>query len=144
MTSNAGVQEKRITVGFDTDTTSAVEESQLLQSLGSFFKPEFLNRFDNIIEFSALEKEDLLKIVTLMVDELSTTLLEQDITLKITDEAKEKIVSLGYHPAFGARPLRRVIQEHIEDKVTDLLLDEEDVTSVNVDITNDEIIVYGN
>ncbi|MGM7720083.1 AAA family ATPase [Metabacillus sp. Hm71] len=141
MTSNAGIGEKRITVGFETDSNTGVEESQLLQSLGSFFKPEFLNRFDNIIEFSSLKKDDLNKIVTLMLNELASVLAEQDITLKVTDKAKEKLAILGYHPTFGARPLRRVIQEHVEDELTDLLLDEGDVTSVTVDVENDEIIV---
>jgi ATP-dependent Clp protease ATP-binding subunit ClpE len=141
MTSNAGVSEKRIIVGFETPTNTAVEESQLLQSLGSFFKPEFLNRFDNIIEFSSLEKNDLLKIISLMLEDLSSTLKEQEVSLTVTEEAKEKLASLGYHPAFGARPLRRVIQEHIEDKITDLLLDEDQVKNVTVDVKNDEIVV---
>ncbi|KKI93916.1 Clp protease ClpX [Bacillus sp. SA1-12] len=141
MTSNAGVGEKRITVGFETASNTAVEESQLLQSLGSFFKPEFLNRFDNIIEFSSLKKDDLNKIVTLMLNELASVLEEQDITLTVTDKAKEKLAILGYHPSFGARPLRRMIQEHVEDKLTDLLLDEEEVTNVTVEVENDEIVV---
>jgi ATP-dependent Clp protease ATP-binding subunit ClpE len=141
MTSNAGVGEKRITVGFETSPNEAIEESQLLQTLGSFFKPEFLNRFDNIIEFSSLDKEDLFKIVTLMLDELSNTLAEQEVSLTVTDQAKEKLALLGYHPAFGARPLRRVIQEHVEDKITDLLLDEGQVTRVIVDVKNDEIVI---
>lgn len=141
MTSNAGVAEKRITVGFETPTNTALEENQLLQSLGSFFKPEFLNRFDNIIEFSSLKKEDLFKIVTLMLNDLSSTLKEQEISLTVTDEAKEKLANLGYHPAFGARPLRRVIQEQVEDKITDLLLDDRQVTNVIVHVKNDEIVV---
>ncbi|OAS86693.1 MULTISPECIES: ATP-dependent Clp protease ATP-binding subunit [Metabacillus] len=141
MTSNAGVGEKRIKVGFETPTNEAMQESQLLHSLGSFFKPEFLNRFDNIIEFSSLEKEDLFKIVTLMLDELSNTLAEQEVFLSATDQAKEKLAFLGYHPAFGARPLRRVIQEHVEDKITDLLLDEGQITSVTIDVKNDEIVI---
>lgn len=141
MTSNAGVGEKRITVGFETSSNTAVEESQLLQSLGSFFKPEFLNRFDNIIEFSSLEKEDLLKIVTLMIKELAETLSEQNISITVTNEAKEKLAALGFHPAFGARPLRRVIQEHVEDQITDLLLDQENITQIDVDVVDNKIAV---
>jgi len=141
MTSNAGVGEKRITVGFETSSNAAVEESQLLQSLGSFFKPEFLNRFDNIIEFSSLEKEDLLKIVTLMIEELAETLAEQNISITVTNEAKEKLAALGYHPAFGARPLRRVIQEHVEDQITDLLLDHENLTQIEIDVVDNKIAV---
>jgi ATP-dependent Clp protease ATP-binding subunit ClpE len=141
MTSNAGVGEKRITVGFETSSNTAVEESQLLQSLGSFFKPEFLNRFDSIIEFSSLEKEDLLKIVTLMIKELAETLAEQNISITVTNEAKEKLAALGYHPAFGARPLRRVIQEHVEDQITDLLLDHENMSRIHVDVVDDKVVV---
>ncbi len=142
MTSNAGVGEKRVTVGFETSSNTAIEESQLLESLGAFFKPEFLNRFDNIIEFSKLEEEDLVKIVTLMIDELAKALLEQEISITVSDKAKEKLAELGYHPAFGARPLRRVIQEHVEDKITDLLLDQQqNIEHLFVDVENDEIIV---
>ncbi|WP_175638775.1 ATP-dependent Clp protease ATP-binding subunit [Metabacillus schmidteae] len=141
MTSNAGVGEKRVTVGFETSSNTAVEESKLLESLGAFFKPEFLNRFDNIIEFSSLEKEDLIKITTLMMDELAESLLEQEISITVTDEAKEKLATLGYHPAFGARPLRRVIQEHVEDKITDLLLDQEKIKQLIVDVENNDIII---
>ena len=141
MTSNAGVGEKRITVGFETSSNTAVEESQLLQSLGSFFKPEFLNRFDNIIEFSSLEKEDLLKIVTLMIKELAETLAEQNISITFTNEAKEKLAALGYHPSFGARPLRRAIQEHVEDQITDLLLDQENITQIDIDVVDNKIAV---
>ncbi|MCM3441705.1 ATP-dependent Clp protease ATP-binding subunit [Metabacillus halosaccharovorans] len=141
MTSNAGVAEKRVTVGFETSSNTAVEESKLLESLGSFFKPEFLNRFDNIIEFSSLGEEDLLKIVTIMLDDLAVTLAEQGISMTVSDKAKEKLAGLGYHPAFGARPLRRVIQEHVEDKITDLLLEQQKINQIIVDVENDDIII---
>jgi ATP-dependent Clp protease ATP-binding subunit ClpE len=72
---------------------------------------------------------------------LKTTLAEQKITLSITDEAKEKIAELGYHPAFGARPLRRVIQEHVEDSIADILLEGTEITELVVEITDDEISV---
>jgi ATP-dependent Clp protease ATP-binding subunit ClpE len=139
MTSNAGIGHKKVTVGFGSN--DALNESSLLGSLGSFFKPEFLNRFDSIIEFKSLEKPHLLDIVDIMLDDLKATLAEQKITLSITDEAKEKIAELGYHPAFGARPLRRVIQEHIEDSIADILLDGNEITELVVEITNDEITV---
>ncbi|MEC1524709.1 ATP-dependent Clp protease ATP-binding subunit [Neobacillus niacini] len=122
MTSNAGVGHKTIHVGFGTN--EAMEEASILDSLGSFFKPEFLNRFDSIIEFNLLEKEHIMQIVDLMVNDLQETLKEQDIEFTITLEAKEKLAELGYHPAFGARPLRRVIQEQIEDKIADYILDQ--------------------
>ena len=122
MTSNAGVGHKPIHVGFG--TTNSVEETNILDSLGSFFKPEFLNRFDGIIEFKSLDKEHILKIVDLMVHELQETLKEENIEFTISTEAKEKLAELGYHPAFGARPLRRVIQEQLEDKIADFILDQ--------------------
>lgn len=139
MTSNAGIGHKKVTVGFGSN--DALNESSLLSSLGSFFKPEFLNRFDSIIEFKSLEKPHLLEIVDIMLDDLKTTLTEQKITLSITDEAKEKIAELGYHPAFGARPLRRVIQEHVEDSIADILLEGNEITELVVEITDDEISV---
>jgi ATP-dependent Clp protease ATP-binding subunit ClpE len=142
MTSNAGVGDKKeAVVGFDTGGTDAIKETNILQSLGAYFKPEFLNRFDSIIEFESLEKEELLQILDLMLDELQTELMEQGITMTIDGEAKRKLVELGYHPEFGARPLRRVIQERVEDKIADFLLDEEGVTELIVSVENDEILV---
>lgn len=89
MTSNAGVSEKRPTVGFNREEQVMGEQS-MIDSLSSYFKPEFLNRFDSIIEFQPLEKEDLVKIVTLLLEELEETLKEQNMTLEVSDEAKEK------------------------------------------------------
>ncbi|TDL80220.1 ATP-dependent Clp protease ATP-binding subunit [Peribacillus frigoritolerans] len=139
MTSNAGIGHKKVTVGFGNN--EALNESSLLDSLGSFFKPEFLNRFDSIIEFKSLEKTHLLEIVDIMLDDLKATLAEQKITLIITEDAKEKIAELGYHPAFGARPLRRVIQEHVEDSIADVLLESNEMTELVVKLSNDKISV---
>ena len=139
MTSNAGVAHKAIHVGFGTN--EAIEEATILDSLGSFFKPEFLNRFDNIIEFSSLDKEHILYIVDLMINELQDTLTEQSIHLTVTTEAKEKLAVLGYHPAFGARPLRRVIQEQLEDQIADFILDQPDVKNLAVVIDDDQLKV---
>ncbi len=124
MTSNAGISHKSIHVGFGAN--EAIEEASILDSLGSFFKPEFLNRFDSIIEFNSLDKDHILDIVDLMLNELQATLKEQNIEFTITVEAKEKLAVLGYHPAYGARPLRRVIQEQLEDKIADFILDQPD------------------
>ncbi len=140
MTSNAGVSEKRTTVGFNREEQVMGEQS-MIDSLSSYFKPEFLNRFDSIIEFQPLEKEDLVKIVTLLLEELEETLKEQNMTLEVSDEAKEKIAEIGYHPAFGARPLRRTIQTAVEDQMTDLLLEEEHINGFAVIVENDEILV---
>lgn len=137
MTSNAGVGEKQKVMGFGTST--AVEEASILQALGSFFKPEFLNRFDSIIEFSALKKEDLLQIVDIMIHELEVTLAAQDLSLVVTDEVKQKLIELGYHPKFGARPLRRVIQEQLEDGITDYIFEQPEVKSFKAVIEDDQL-----
>ncbi|MGP9037723.1 ATP-dependent protease ATP-binding subunit ClpE [Bacillus stercoris] len=140
MTSNAGAGEKQTKVGFQSDD-SVIEEQTLIDSLSMYFKPEFLNRFDSIIEFRSLEKEHLVKIVSLLLGELEETLAERGISLHVTSEAKEKIAELGYHPSFGARPLRRTIQEWVEDEMTDLLLDNSEITSFHVILEDDKIKV---
>ncbi|MGG6432307.1 AAA family ATPase [Anoxybacillus sp. D401a] len=116
-------------------------EGDLLQRLSLYFKPEFLNRLDAIIEFKPLEKAHMLQIVDLMLYELQRTLSEQHVTMTISDKAKEKLAELGYHPTFGARPLRRVIQEHVEDQIADVLLDEENVRTIHIDVKDDRIVV---
>lgn len=137
MTSNASVGLKNITVGFGNN--QPVSETSVLDSLSQFFKPEFLNRFDNIIEFKSLEKEHLLQIVDLMLEDLKQSLNDQNVKLSVTAEAKEKLAELGYHPAFGARPLRRVIQEQLEDKIADVLLENPDTKVLEVQLINNEI-----
>jgi ATP-dependent Clp protease ATP-binding subunit ClpE len=137
MTSNAGVGIKNISVGFGNTESQTV--TSVLDSLSQYFKPEFLNRFDNIIEFQSLEKENLLQIVDLLIEELTITLNEQEVKLEVTHDAKEKVAQLGYHPAFGARPLRRVIQEQLEDKIADVLLDNPEIHSLTIVLNNDEI-----
>ena len=139
MTSNAGTGHKTIKVGFN--QSDAVREANLLDSLGSFFKPEFLNRFDSIIEFKSLEKQHLLQIVDLMLAELAEMLAEQSISLEVTAEVKERLAELGYHPAFGARPLRRVIQEKLEDKLTDYILEEPEINELFAQLKDGEITI---
>ncbi|MGG4210072.1 AAA family ATPase [Bacillus safensis] len=141
MTSNAGSADKTVKIGFQSDQDEAIEEQSLIDSLSSYFKPEFLNRFDSIIQFDSLDREDLVKIVDLLLNELSEQLKEQNLTVHVTNEAKEKIAELGYHPAFGARPLRRTIQEHVEDQMTEILLEEEQLSGFTVDVEHDEIVV---
>ncbi|SFE30397.1 ATP-dependent Clp protease ATP-binding subunit ClpE [Lentibacillus persicus] len=138
MTSNAGTGDKQINVGFNRDEHESV---QTLENLSAYFKPEFLNRFDSIITFNELAEESLLQIVDLMLAELEETIEENNIAISVTDEAKEELVKLGYDRRFGARPLRRVIQDKVEDQLTDLILEEESVESVNVDVKDDEIVV---
>ena len=139
MTSNAGVGSRKIEVGFDKN--NAIKESNILQSLGQYFKPEFLNRFDSIIEFKSLEKTHLLKIVDLMLNELYENLNEQQYKLTVTNEAKEKLVELGVNQTFGARPLRRVIQEQLEDKIADYILENGQVGKLTAELDADQFII---
>ncbi|MBY0120908.1 ATP-dependent Clp protease ATP-binding subunit [Bacillus sp. S/N-304-OC-R1] len=139
MTSNAGVQHKEIHVGFGTN--KAIKEAGILDTLGHFFKPEFLNRFDNIIEFKSLEKVHLLEIVEIMLKDLNNALKVQGIELTISTEVKGKLADLGYNPAFGARPLRRVIQDQLEDKLADFIIDQANVHQLHAVMENDEIII---
>lgn len=138
MTSNAGTAVKELHVGFNKSETDPVS---VLDQLKDFFKPEFLNRFDAIITFNHLEEEDLIKIVDLMLDELEENLQEQGYHLEVTEAAKKYLVTKGYDRQFGARPLRRVIQETIEDGITDLLLDETDMTDLKADLVSERIVV---
>jgi ATP-dependent Clp protease ATP-binding subunit ClpE len=103
-----------------------------------------LNRFDNIVEFNSLGKEHILYIVDLMINELQESLNEQNIELCISNEAKEKLAELGYHPAFGARPLRRVIQEQLEDQIADFILEQPDVKNLNVVVKDNLLTVISN
>ena len=136
MTSNAGVGEKRLTVGFNKE---GAEEVSILQSLSSYFKPEFLNRFDSIIEFNGLTKEHLVKIVDIMLAELHEMLDDEGITLEVPAEVKEKLAELGYDPKFGARPLRRAIQDHLEDNIADHIYDEPESKQLKAMLENDSI-----
>lgn len=140
MTSNAGASVKQTKkLGFNIEDVK--KETHILDSLGGYFKPEFLNRFDSIVQFQSLKEEHLVKIVDLMLEELSDQLQEQNIKITVTSAAKQKLAKLGYHPSFGARPLRRIIQEHIEDRIADVLLDEENVEKLTVNVADGQIIV---
>ncbi|WP_025039184.1 ATP-dependent Clp protease ATP-binding subunit [Geobacillus sp. FW23] len=137
-TSNAGVTDKKITVGFEKEGN---RQTSVLDSLSAYFKPEFLNRFDAIIEFKPLEKAHLLEIVDLMLADVKAAMREQGIELEMTEAAKEKLAELGYHPAFGARPLRRVIQEQVEDNIADCLLDaDQSVRAIRIDVKDNAIV----
>lgn len=121
MTSNAGTGKVEANVGFGAAREGRT--NSVLGELGNFFSPEFMNRFDAIIEFKPLQKEDLLHIVNLMLDEVNKRLAHNEIHLDVTEKVKEKLVELGYDPKMGARPLRRTIQDYIEDKITDFYLE---------------------
>lgn len=121
MTSNAGTGKVEASVGFG--ATIENRSQSVLGQLGNFFSPEFMNRFDGIIEFQALSKANLLQIVTLMLEDVNQRLAVNGISLHVTDKVKEKLVDLGYDPKMGARPLRRTIQDQIEDAITDFYLE---------------------
>ena len=121
MTSNAGTGKAEASVGFGAAREGRT--NSVLGELGNFFSPEFMNRFDGIIEFQALSKDNLLQIVNLMLDDVNQRLTTNDIHLDVTEKVKEKLVDLGYDPKMGARPLRRTIQDHIEDAITDFYLE---------------------
>ncbi|MDQ0270687.1 ATP-dependent Clp protease ATP-binding subunit [Cytobacillus purgationiresistens] len=139
MTSNAGTGNKEIQVGFGAN--QAIQEGNILDSLGQFFKPEFINRFDSIIEFQSLDKTHLLQITDLMLNELKETLAEQSIDLDVSTGVKEKLVELGYHPSFGARPLRRIIQEELEDKIADRMIANSINSSLQAVIQDEKIVI---
>ena len=125
MTSNAGTGDAVASVGFGAEAAGATHS--IIDKLTNYFKPEFLNRFDDIVQFNALTKEDLMKIVNLMIDDVNRMLKEKDLHITVPDDVDEKLVDLGYDPKMGARPLRRVIQEQIEDRIADYVLDHGDV-----------------
>ncbi|MDD2212071.1 MAG: AAA family ATPase, partial [Clostridia bacterium] len=128
MTSNLGANTlgKETTVGFVTagDAQDKYErmKNKIMAEVKKAFRPEFLNRLDEIIVFHALHKEQLKKIVTLMVDDVIERLTEQEIEVEVTERVKEIIIQEGYNPSFGARPLRRAIQRKIEDCLSEELL----------------------
>lgn len=121
MTSNAGTGKAEASVGFGAAREGRT--NSVLGELGNFFSPEFMNRFDGIIEFKALSKDNLLQIVELMLADVNKRLSSNNIHLNVTDKVKEKLVDLGYDPKLGARPLRRTIQDYIEDAITDYYLE---------------------
>jgi len=148
MTSNVGADslKRNRYVGFnlqDGEQDYKDMKGKVLEELKKAFRPEFLNRIDEIIVFHALEKKHLKEIISLMTEEVSKRLSEQDIHLELTDAAKEKIVEEGHDLEYGARPLRRAIQKHIEDRLSEELLKGTVLTGqkVMIDVENGELIV---
>lgn len=142
MTSNAGQTDAEANVGFGAAISG--QTHSILNQLSNYFKPEFLNRFDDIIEFQPLSKDNLLKIVSLMLDQTNAMIADQGLHIAVTNDAKSKLVDLGYNPEMGARPLRRVIQEQIEDRVADYYLDHPDHKQLKAALIDDQIqIVQG-
>lgn len=142
MTSNAGTGKVEASVGFGAAREGRT--NSVLGELGNFFSPEFMNRFDGIIEFKSLSKDNLLQIVDLMLEDVNNRLASNDIHLDVTTKVKEKLVDLGYDPKMGARPLRRTIQDHIEDAITDYYLEHPTDKDLKAIMTsNGKIIIKG-
>ncbi|OZI10608.1 ATP-dependent Clp protease ATP-binding subunit ClpC [Bacillaceae bacterium SAS-127] len=148
MTSNVGAQslKRNKYVGFniqDGEQDFKDMKGKVMEELKRAFRPEFINRIDEIIVFHALEKKHLKEIVTLMSDQLTSRLKEQDIIVELTDQAKEKIADEGYDPEYGARPLRRALQKQVEDRLSEELLKGKVLTGqhVIVDVDNNEFVV---
>lgn len=140
MTSNAGSDGVEASVGFGASKQG--KQQSIMNKIGDFFKPEFLNRFDAIIEFQPLTKSELIIIVDLLLDNMNALLANQDIHVTVDDKVKERLVELGYDPKLGARPLRRVIQSQIEDQIADTYLKNSDLHEIHFTTnTDDEIIV---
>ena len=131
-TSNAGF-------GYESNSTEDADKPELMDRLKPYFRPEFLNRFDAVIEFSHLDKEDLSKIVDLMLNEVNKTLSKKGIDLAVSEAAKAYMTEEGYDEVMGARPLRRVVEQQIRDKVTDFHLDNLDAKNLEADVVNGTI-----
>lgn len=139
MTSNAGTGKTEANVGF-----GAAHEGRthsILDQLDDFFNPEFMNRFDGIIEFNSLSKDDLLKIIDLMLNDVNNQIARNGIHLEVTHAAKTKLVDLGYDPKMGARPLRRTIQENVEDPIADFYIEHPEDKKLIADVVNDQIVI---
>ncbi|HEU7263495.1 TPA: ATP-dependent Clp protease ATP-binding subunit, partial [Streptococcus pneumoniae] len=133
-TSNAGF-------GYEANLTEDADKPELMDRLNSFFRPEFLNRFNAVIEFSHLTKEDLSKIVDLMLAEVNQTLAKKDIDLVVSQAAKDYITEEGYDEVMGVRPLRRVVEQEIRDKVTDFHLDHLDAKHLEADMEDGVLVI---
>ena len=133
-TSNAGF-------GYEANLTEDADKPELMDRLKPFFRPEFLNRFNAVIEFSHLTKEDLSKIVDLMLVEVNKTLSKKDIDLAVSEAAKEYMTEEGYDEVMGVRPLRRVVEQQIRDKVTDFHLDNLDAKHLEADMEDGVLVI---
>ena len=133
-TSNAGF-------GYEANLTEDADKPELMNRLKPFFRPEFLNRFNAVIEFSHLTKEDLSKIVDLMLAEVNQTLAKKDIDLSVSQAAKDYITEEGYDEVMGVRPLRRVVEQEIRDKVTDFHLDHLDAKHLEADMEDGVLVI---
>ncbi|MER2064312.1 MAG: ATP-dependent Clp protease ATP-binding subunit, partial [Alkalibacterium sp.] len=139
MTSNAGTTNVESSVGFGAQMSG--EQHSIKNRLQDYFRPELLNRFDGIVEFHPLSKENLLQIVELMLTDVNDALKQHDITVHVDQSAKEKLVDLGYDPKMGARPLRRVIEEQIEDKIAEFYINNPEPGEILATVEDDSISI---
>ena len=139
MTSNAGTGKVEANVGFGAAREGVTRS--VLNQLNNYFTPEFLNRFDGIIEFKALSKENLLSIVSLMLADVNQTLANQKLHIEVPENVQEKLVELGYSATMGARPLRRTIQDHIEDGIAEFYLDHPLVHDLQATLDSEDKII---
>lgn len=138
MTSNAGSTDTGNTpVGF----AQVDQQNRLMQRLVNYFRPEFLNRLDDIIDFQPLSQDHLLKIIDLLLTDMNDNLSDNDLHIDVSTAAKQKLVELGYDPAMGARPLRRVMQDKIADGIADFYLEHPDVHHLQADIVHNEFVI---
>lgn len=133
-TSNAGFGQQ------DTETS----ESNIMDRIAPYFRPEFLNRFNSIIKFNHLQKESLEEIVDLMLAEVNQTTAKKGISLTIADDAKAHLIDLGYNHAMGARPLRRIIEQEIRDRITDYYLDHPEVKKLQAILKEGQLVIRQN
>lgn len=136
-TSNAGFGNESLTGKDDKD-------KKIMDRLAPYFRPEFLNRFNAIVEFSHLGKDDLKDIVNLMLDDVNHTLAKKNMDVEVSDEVKDFLIDQGYDEAMGARPLRRVVEQQIRDKITDFYLDHEDIKHLKADMQDGKVVISEN
>ena len=127
--------------GFSHPKTSEDEKKDVMTKLAPYFRPEFLNRFNGVIEFTALTKEDLKEIVALMLAEVDQTLAKKDLTLEVSQKVKAHLIEEGYDEAMGARPLRRVIEQQIRDQVTDFYLDHPEEKALRAELIEGKVVI---
>ncbi|TPR19187.1 AAA family ATPase [Apilactobacillus timberlakei] len=133
-TSNAGFGNESVTGDDDKD-------KKLMDRLAPYFRPEFLNRFNAIVEFSHLSKDNLKEIINLMLDDVNKTLAKKNMDVKVSEPVKDYLIDQGYDEAMGARPLRRVVEQEIRDKITDFYLDHEDIKHLDADMQDGKVVI---
>lgn len=128
--------------GFGHQEDENTDQPAIMDRIAPYFRPEFLNRFDGVIEFNHLQKEDLEEIVDLMLAEVNQTIAKKGISLAISDDAKAHLIELGYDHAMGVRPLRRVIEQEIRDRITDFYLDHPEVKNLQASLEQGQLVIH--